>query len=163
MQKTDKFLIAIVAGTILLVIAAFALALNRPETSYREGDSPEAAAHNYLLALERNDHNRAHGYLSPNLSHYPATSADFSREVSDSPWRFRESGEATLAVQDADIQGTRATVKVYETRFSGGSFFESNQSSYAFDMELEQIDGEWKIIDSPYYFAWCWAHGDGCD
>ena len=57
MKSTDKVLIAIVAGIILLIIVAFVVALAKPEPTYQAEDTPEGVAYNYLLALQRKNMN----------------------------------------------------------------------------------------------------------
>jgi hypothetical protein len=71
MKSTDKFLIGIVVGIVLLVVAAFVITLARPEPTYQVEGTPESVAHNYLLALQKEDYQRAYGYLSPTLKGYP--------------------------------------------------------------------------------------------
>ncbi len=162
MKSSDKFLIAIVGGIVLLVVIALVIVLTKPEPTYLPEDTPEGIAHNYLLALQKEEYERAYSYLSPNLKNYPRTLTAFTREIDDNPWRFRTNTDATLAVRGTEITGDFATAAIYETRFYGGDLFDSGQSSYAFEIELEKIDGEWKIVEAPYYFAWCWTRGDGC-
>ena len=53
MKTTDKILIGIVAGIILLIIVALVVTLSRPEPTYQPEDTPEGIAHNYLLALQK--------------------------------------------------------------------------------------------------------------
>jgi len=161
MKSTDKFLIGIVIGIVLLVVAAFVVTLTRPEPTYQAEDTPKGVAHNYLLALQKEDHQRAYGYLSPTLKGYPASAERFAENVEDSSWRFRLDTDTTLAVESARVTGNRAVVEVRESRFRGGDLFDSGQSTTVFEMEL-QLEDEWKIADSDYYFAWCWKRDDGC-
>ncbi len=167
MKGSDKFLIAMVGGIVLLVIAALVITLNRPEPTYMPEDTPQGIAHNYLLALEKEEYERAYGYLSPDLENYPSTMNAFTREITDNPWQFRTNTDATLAVGETIIIGDFATATIYENRFRDGDLFDgvfdSGPNSYAFDMDLEMIAGEWKIVDSHYYFASCWNHEDGCE
>ncbi len=157
MKSSDKFLIAIVVGIILLVVVAFALTLNRDEPEYMAEDTPDGVAFNYLLALRKEEYERAYGYLSPDLLHYPATVDEFTSDIGDNPWRFRSDRDGTLVVRETTVTGISATVKVYETTYYGGDFLDSGQNTYAFEMDLELIDGTWKITDSDYYFYWCWT------
>jgi len=161
-KKTDKFLMVIVIGIVLLVAVAFGVALLRPEPTYQSEDTPDGIAHNYLLALQKEDYTRAYGYLSPSLKHYPATVNDFLRDIERDEWMFRVNENASLAVVDVKITGDRAVVAVRETRFFGRELFSSGQSMGNFDMKLELENGAWKIVQSEYYFAWCWTGEDKC-
>jgi len=163
MKGSDKFLVAIVGGIVLLVVAAIVITLTRPEPTYMPEYTPEGIVHNYLLALEKEEYDRAYSYLSPDIENYPSSLNAFRREIADNPWSFRNDMNATLAVGETIIIGDFATATIYETRFRGGDLFEFGPSSYAFDMDLEIIKSEWKIVDSHYYFAWCWNQGDGCN
>jgi hypothetical protein len=162
MKSTDKFLIGIVAGSVLLVVVAFVITLARPEASYRTEDTPEGVAHNYLLALQRDEFARAYGYLSPTLPSYPDDETDFARHIDDQPWMFRRYEDVTLSVESAKVSGDRATVQVRESQFRGGDLFDSSQSSSTFDMTLEREGGVWKIVDAEHYFARCWDYAGGC-
>ena len=46
MKHADRFLIALVIGIVLIVVAALFVVRRQPEPSYRSDDSPEAAVHN---------------------------------------------------------------------------------------------------------------------
>ena len=165
MKSTDKFLVGIVVGIILLVIAAFVVTLARPDPTYRAGDAPADVAHNYLLALQNKDLERAYAYLSPTLDGYPDSVEAFAEGIEDHSWRFRTDLDITLAVESAEATGSRAVVDVREARFSSGDLFDSSQRTTIFEIELQLEDGEWKIVDADYYFSPCWVDSEGwrCD
>jgi hypothetical protein len=156
MKSTDKFLVGIVVGVILLVAVAFVVTLIQPVPTYQTEDTPEGVVHNYLLALQKGDYQRAYNYLSPTLEGYPASVDRFTEDVKDSRWRFRLDADVTLAVDSAEVTGSRAMVEVRESRFYSGDLFDSNQYTTIFEIKLRLEDGGWKIVDSDHYFAWCW-------
>ena len=164
MIKTDKFLIAIVAGVVLLVIAVFAIALLRPnQPAYQPDDTPEGVAHNYLLALQLDEHERAFGYLSPTLPGYPGDAEQFTRDVDNDRWSFGDyDGDVSLAIEAVNVTGDRAKIVVRETVFHQGGLFDSGQYSTTFDMTLHREDGAWKITASDRYFHGCWASSNNC-
>jgi len=151
MQRTDKFLIGIVAGIVLLVAAALVITLARPEATYQAQDTPKGVAHNYLLALHKQDYEHAHSYLSPTLPGYPASADRFARDVQNSSWNFRLDVDTTLAIENVVLGQDWASVKVRESRFSGGDLFDSDQSFTFFEMQLQFEGNDWKIVDSRYY------------
>lgn len=162
MKSSDRFLIAIVVGVLLLVAISIAVVLTRPEAEYKAEDSPEGVAHNYLLALQQEDYDRAYGYLSTRLPGYPVSTARFAETVEDNSWRFRLNRDSSLAVIDTQLDGDEAAVTVRETYFYGGGLFESGQRMNTFDMDLQLERGDWRITHAYYYFAPCWEHDDGC-
>ena len=161
MKSTDKFLIGIVVGIVLLVVAAFVVTLTRPEPTYQAEDTPEGVTHNYLLALQKKDYQRAYGYLSPTLKGYPVSAERFAENVEDYSWRFRLDTDTTLAVESAKVTANRAVVKVRESRFHGRGLFDSNQSTTVFEIKLQLENSEGKIVDADYYFTWCWKRSEG--
>ena len=166
MKKTDKFLIGIVSGIILLVIVAFVFALNKPKQTYQSDSSPEGVAFNYLFALQQNDYEKAYGYLAPSIKGYPRTVDAFVDDIKDNSWRFNRlnSSSTTLEVEATNITGQRADVKIRETQFYEGDLFSSGQYASTFQMELRQDEnGKWEITESDDYWAWCWSDSDGCN
>ena len=164
MKETDKFLIAIVAGVVLLVIAVFVIALLGPDQpAYQPDDNPEGVAHNYLLALQLEEYERAYGYLSPRLPGYPADAEAFERDVRNNRWSFGYyDDDVSLAVEGVDVKGERAKVLVLKTEFYRGGPFDSGQSSSTFEMVLRNEDGAWKITGSDHYWSGCWDASEGC-
>ncbi len=162
MKGTDKLLIWIVAGVVVLIAAAFAVTLTRPEPTYQEESSADGVAYNYLLALQKKDYERAYRYLSPNLAGRPETLLDFELDIRDYEWNFRQGMENSLAIQSSSISGNLTVVAVQETTFFGGGIFNSSQQVNRFEMDLRMVEGEWVIDDADYYFAYCWRDKDGC-
>ncbi|NIM96395.1 MAG: hypothetical protein GTO18_22070 [Anaerolineales bacterium] len=162
MKGTDRFLIAFVIGVVILVVIAFAVTLLRPEPEYQVEDSPEGVAHNYLLALQKEDYERAYSYLSRQLEGYPTSTEDFTEDVQDYSWAFRSGRNSTLTIESVDVADYKADVTVRETQFYGGGIFDSSQSINTFEMFLQMEHGDWKIADSEYYFAYCWTFENGC-
>jgi len=159
MKSSDKFLLAIVVGIVLLVLVAFVVVLARPEPTYQAEDTAGGVAHNYLLALQQEDYGRAYGYLSPSLVRYPASPADFAEQVADSRWRFpHNDDEVSLAVLSEKVVGNSTRVEVRQSRFYGGGLFDSGQSISTFTMKLQQEPAGWKIVAGDRYFEPCWQN-----
>jgi hypothetical protein len=170
MKGTDKFLIAIVVGVVVLVAAALAVALvQRDRTpSYEPDDTPQGVAYDYLLALQLGEVERAHGYLSPTLPGYPADAKELARNTNELRWELSPERDASLAVESADVEGDLARVVIRETvfyrggLFGSGGLFSPGQDTTTFTMTLAREDGAWKITDSERYWAWCWRESEGC-
>lgn len=165
MKGTDRFLIAIVMVAVALAAAAIAVMLLRPKPSYRQGATPDAAVHNYLLALQQEDYERAFLYLSPTIEGYPRSPQAFEEAVRDNSWQFRLGDtSAALEVLSARIVGERATVTVQETSFYQGGLFDSSQRTSTFEMRLRRDlpKSAWLLVESDSYWAWCWNDQKGC-
>jgi hypothetical protein len=163
MKSTDKYLIAIVAAIVLVVVVAFGVTLLRPKPAYRAEDAPDGAVYNYLLALQREDYARAYGYLSTGFPGYPGDANAFADAVHDYPWQFGGGGgEVTFQVDPAVVTGDRATVNIQQTVFREGGLFDSDEYTSAFDLSLQREGGSWKLIDADRYWATCWESDKGC-
>jgi hypothetical protein len=162
MKQTDKLLLGIVGGIILLVISVFVIVLRRPAPAYQTEDTPENIAHNYLLALRQQDYERAYGYLSPNLIHYPRTLNQFIDDVESNSWRFRLNNDINLAVESVRVIDNRADVTIQETRFYNSGLFDSYQSVSTFTIELRPVNGVWKITQADSYWDRCWHQTTNC-
>jgi len=166
MKSTNKILIGIVAGVILLVIIAFIVTLGQSPPSYQDETMPDGIAYNYLLALRQNDYERAYGYLSPTLPGYPSDLDQFILDIEKRSWRFRQNEDVSLAISSASVNDQTATVKVKETRYYDydllRSLFGSNQSVRNFNVRLRRSNGTWKLINADYYWDSCWERKDGC-
>lgn len=161
LQSSDRFLLAIVGGSILLILVAVVIVLSRAEPTYRSGTEPGDVVFNYLLALQRGDYEQAHSLLSPTLPGYPRD-ARVMRSQLRSLAVTQE--EISYAVIDSWQNGDRATVTVQATTFFRTGLFGSSTSSYTFTVELLQHEGSWKLIanDDWRTWQWCWGQEGGC-
>lgn len=165
MKKTDKFLVWFVIGVIVLVAAAFAMALLRPKATWQSEDTPGGVAFNYLLALQQEEYERAYGYLSPSIKGHPNDVSAFRRDVERYSWSFNnlENSSITLDILSTDLTGETAVVEVRETQFYERGLFDSWESTGTFDMILQQdADGNWRIVESDSYWISCWNRTGGC-
>jgi hypothetical protein len=163
MKQTDRFLLAIIAGVVVLVVAALALSLTRTPQGFMPDTTPSGVAHNYLLALKQRDNARAYRYLSPDLKGYPPTVDDFAADIdAQYSWSFNRDA-ATISVRDERVTGDDALVFVSETRFYDGGLFNSGQYSTSFSMTLRRHGGAWKLIGGESYWASCWNQSRPCE
>jgi hypothetical protein len=163
MKQTDRFLLAIIAGIVVLVVAALAIALTRTPQSYLPDTTPSGAAHNYVLAIKQRDDARAYSYLSPDLNGYPPTLDDFIADIdSRYSWEFNRDA-ATISVGEERITDDRAVVTVSETRFYNGGLFSSGQYSTSFSMNLRRQGEAWQLISAESYWASCWNRSRPCE
>lgn len=155
MKNADRGLIGIVVAIGVIALAAIAAVLLQPEAEYRTDDSPEATAHNYLLALRQQDYARAHECLSTSLPEYPRDGRALANDL-EKTYSFRIDEDEALNVQTAVASGSTAQVEVLRTTFSSDGVFGSGQSNSRFEMELRKEQGQWKLVDSDRYWSECW-------
>lgn len=164
MKSPDKFLIGIIIGVVVLLAVVFGVVLTRPADEYQSEDTPAGIAHNYLLALQNEDYERAYSYLSPNLRGYPASVIEFKHDLENDRWRFRTDSSISLSIQStALLAENRALVEVREIVYYSGNLFSNSQATIEFDIFLFLEAGKWKVMDADYYFSGCWINTNSCD
>ena len=162
-KSTDKFLLGIVGGVLLLVVVAFVVTYLRPKPSYQPDDTPDGVAHNYLLALQQKDYARAYTYLSPTLKGYPANLEVFVSNVNQLRWNFQPGGSAaTFAIASTQLVSETAIITVEEFSYYNSGLLARNPDRRAFDMRLRREQNAWKIVSSSAYWAFCWDAQGGC-
>lgn len=159
MKGTDKFLLAIVTGVVILVAIVFALTLTRANVpQYQAEDTPQGVVHNYLVAMQLEEYERARSYLSPTLAGYPADADQFAADVDRASYQFsRYSDDVSLAIESADVQGDKAKVVVRKTVFHRNFLFDGGGSSSTFDVTLRREGSAWKIATAGMYWSSCWT------
>ncbi len=163
-KNTDKYLLGIVIGSVVLVITSIFMVRSIPEPSYKSKLSPEGVSHNYLLALQQGDYTRAYSYLSMQLDGYPESSDAFEDLVLDYPGHFMidENDNVQLQVIEVDIEGDSARVRIRETHFYSGGIFSDGYDSRTFRMKLQLDSDGWKIISAGSYWANCLNNRSTC-
>ena len=161
MKQIDRFLLAIIAGVVALVVIALTIALTRTPQGYLPDTTPDGVAYNYVLAIKQRDDARAYGYLSTELIGYPATLDAFATDMDRYGWSFSHDA-ATITRGNERINDDRAVVTLDETRFSEGGLFTSNQYTTSFNVTLRRQGEAWKIISADSYWASCWAEDQPC-
>jgi len=173
MKGTGKFLFAIAVGVVILVAALLISALLRFETpQYQAEDTPRGVVHNYLMALQLKDYERARSYLSPTLPGYPVNTEQFAADVDgfaadvnrppyDVNWY---KVDVSLVVESAEVSNDWASVLVRRTILQRGDLLDEAQGSSTFYVSLQLVDGAWKISWADRYWSDCWAYRDnpGC-
>ncbi|MBT3392334.1 MAG: hypothetical protein HN413_18200 [Chloroflexi bacterium] len=150
-MKQDRALLGILGVIIILVIVSLALFFLRGgELEYGPEDTPEGVVRNYVLALHKEDYERAYGYLQSE-DHKP-TLAEFRQDIISAAWELDNNG---LQIGAVDIQENEAVVRLTITH-GGTAPFEStwNESN---DAWLSLQAGAWKLTYMPYpYWGWGW-------
>ena len=147
-MKQDRFLLGILVGIGVLVLAAVIIFFTRQQqVAYRTGQAPEDVVHNYVLAIMNKDFERAYGYLA-DLEHKP-TFEDFRQAFAVgrlSP------GQEGIKIGATDIAGDSASVEVIMVYTPGDPF--SSGYNNAGSAQLLRQGGTWKLSSLPAYNLW---------
>lgn len=149
-MKNDKFLLGILVFIGVLVAAALILyATDRSAQEYLPDGTPEAAVHNYTLAVTRGDYERAYTYLAS--GDQKPTEIAFRTFFT----QYNQLQNYGLRVGDAEILDDEAVVDVTVLYGSTGPFDRGFDSPGSATLVLEE--GEWRINAMPYpYWDFSW-------
>lgn len=160
MKKSSKIIIGIIGAIVLLAIVMFAVTLKN--STYQTEDKPENIAFNYLFAIQHKEYERAYGYLSPNIDGYPKDVNAFIEGLSHAISLLGDSS-ATLEIDSVNRNGARVNVNITIKKFDYGGILGSGYITEHPVVTLQQdINGEWKIIDSRGYWGSCWTTPSMC-
>ncbi len=150
-MRQDRFLTGILIAIGVLAVLAVALFFLRQTRQEYSGDpTPEGVAHNYTLALQNGDYQRAYGYLAsgPGKPEY----ARFRLDLANQRNQF---ADAAVEIQSAEIAGEDATVSITVLRGGGGLFNDITRDVQNASLKKEGQD--WKIVQMPYpYWSFDW-------
>jgi len=153
MLRQDRFLIGILIGLgILAAAAVLAVVAQSSRVTYLDDSSPSGVVHNYLLALQRGETDRAYAYL-----------ADFPTRPSRSEFRssYAVTGAPTslawLQIGETRLEDGEAIVDLTVTTGSGSIFFLDTSYDYEATARLLEEDGRWRLAEMPmewWDFSW---------
>ena len=149
-MKQDRFLVGILIFIGLLVIAALALFFIRKDNQvYVVDDMPEGVIRNYTLAVQKQDYQRAYGYLADkdDKPSYETFRRAFLTNQLDPSFNAIQVGSVQY------IDSTEATVSLTVLYAGNGPFTESWNSTDTASLFMQ--DGAWKLSYMPYPF---WAY-----
>ena len=150
-MKKDRFLTGILIGIGVLVVLALVLFfLRQDKQEYRSENTPEAVAHNYILAVLGKDYERAYTYLA-DLDRKP-TYEEFRQAFFNGQVNPASSG---ADIGSVNINGDEATLSL--TLYYGyNDPFSSRQGQQEQALLVNQ-GGVWKVSSMPYmYWSWDW-------
>lgn len=148
-MKQDRFLIGILIGIGVLVVAALVVFFTRKDNlTYVSDATPEGVVQNYVVALHKRDFDKAYGYLA-NLPNKPSPDmfrSSFINHTVDPTNAGLEIGKSEISAKTASV--SLGIIVGPNDPFSSGY----RNSEYA---QLVLQDGAWKIKQLPYNF---WAY-----
>lgn len=150
--KQDRFLLAILGAIGLLIVVAVGLFFTRQAPQeYAPDDTPQGVVHNYALALEQGDYQRAYGYLQDSDN-----KPDFERFRTDFLTRQLDPKNTALQIGESQQTGEVAVVELVVIRGGRGPFGDVYRESTNALLVLDTAGG-WVITSLPYpYWGWDW-------
>lgn len=155
-MKEDKFLIGIVIGITGLIIVALAIVLLRApgNENYIPDDTPAGVVHNYFLAIQREEYEKAYDYLADDIK----AQVDLDKFIRDVA-SFNRNRQDALQIGQTKTGEARTQVEVSITTYNSGGLFDSNsytQNDTAFLKPGPDGSG-WRLTSFPYpYWGYDW-------
>ncbi len=161
LPASDRFLVGIIGGSVLLIVIAMVIVLTRAAPEYRAGNEPADVVFNYLLAIQRGDYERAYSFLSPTLPGYPQSVQEMRSQL---PPADATNEDISFTIIRSQTEGDTAMVEVRETIVYRSGLFGSNTATSVFIVGLQRRDGAWRLISCTNWrmWSWCWDQEGGC-
>ncbi len=160
-MKNDRFLTVILVIIALLVVASLSLFFVRQDSAtYLPEDTPAGVVHNYILAIEKGDYERAYDYLAEKQFKSSKETKPSFEEFKDN-FLFNENNAGyqigeTVISDTTTISSKTAHVEITIMEGSSGIFFDRHYD-YMEKARLIEEEGKWKITHMPYaYWGWDW-------
>lgn len=155
-MKQDRFLLAIVVVIGALIVVALGLFFfRRGSQDYLSDNSPQAVVHNYVLALQKGDFERAYSYLYDNIGKPSFT--QFHESFINNQMN---TSTAAIQIDDTTITGDEATVNVTLLQSGGGVFADTYRQTQAATVARQNTI--WKIEQMPFpYWSYDWYNQNG--
>ena len=148
----DRFLLAIlIAIGVLVAVAVGLFFIREDKQDYGLEDTPQGVLRNYIIALEKDDYQRAYGYLQdadgkPDFDHFRQAFLTRQLDLSSTALQIgesRRSGEVVF-VPVVVIHGSNEP-------------FENPYRESTNAVLVKEDNGNWKIANLPYpYWRWNW-------
>jgi hypothetical protein len=150
----DRFLTGILLGIGVLIAAALILFFVREsQVRYQDETTPEGVLHNYFLALQRREYDRAYGYLAdlpekPDRLRFEQTFLGFQGD---------EVSRTSVELLSVRAGAASESVMVDLTLLSGRGDIFSGSAQQREGALLVQQNGNWKVSSAPYpYWDYNW-------
>jgi len=150
-RQPDRFLIAIVVGLIVLLLAAgLGVVLLRQPVPDLPADTPGGTVQRFYSALDQKDYAGAYSYLSDSMSRKP-TRAEFTSYSANAR---SYSSQQRVRLGAAQVTGSDATLPVVITSFYngglfGGPFGGSSEYTSTEIFTLRREGTTWRITATP--------------
>ena len=147
-MKQDRFLLGILIGISVLVLAALIVFFSRQNhQTYGPEATPDGVVHNYILAVLNGNYQKAYGYLA-DLEYKPSYDT-FRRSFATGSVNPSNAG---VTIGKTDVTGEDATVEVNTMNAQSDPF--SSEYNNTGSADLVKQNGGWKILSMTAYNLW---------
>ena len=147
-MKQDRFLVGILIGIAVLVIAALTVFFtSQNKQAYGSEVTPDGVVHNYVLAVLNKDYQKAYSYLA-DLENKPSYDTFHHSFLTGS----LNPSNAGVKIGQAEVTGEDATVDVKIVNAPSDPF--SSEFNNPGSAQLVKQNGAWKISSMPAYTLW---------
>ena len=151
-RQPDRFLIGIVAGLIVLLIAAaVSVVLLRQPAQDLPADSPGGTVQRFYTALQKSDYAGAYSYLSDSMVKKPTLAEFTNYNTSYNAGGYNYNDQQRIRIDNITLNGDDATVPVAVTTFynSGGPFGSPGDYTSTEVFSLHRDNVTWRITIAP--------------
>jgi hypothetical protein len=134
----DRFTIGIALAVALLVPLLFIFVMTQPKAAPVDESTPGGVIHNYYLALQQDEVQRAYAYLSADTRGW-LSYEQFSAQVSTRPQT------RAIRITNERVEDGTARVTVTVTTYLPTGPFSSGEYSTERTIVLRREDGGWRI------------------
>ncbi|MEN6409623.1 MAG: hypothetical protein ABFD44_07930 [Anaerolineaceae bacterium] len=156
-MKSDRFLLFLLIGIAALVLVAVGLFLARSgaQQTYGEETTPEGVLRNYMIAVQKQDYQRAYSYLSDETKGKP-TLGTFQANLTSTQSEMYRTG---VEIGDTQISDNKtAVITIIIVHNVEGLFSTPYRETQTITLRREK--GSWKITYIPYpYGDYGWYGG----
>lgn len=151
----DRFLMVILGVIGVLVVVALGLFFIRQGGQHYLGENtPSAVAHDYILALEMGDYQRAYGFLY-DINDKPDLFT-FKQTFSNDPYGISSSA---AQIGEQQVTGNQASVTIILIQNQNGPLSQPFQNSQSAQLVMQK--GLWKMEAAPYpYWGYNWYQAE---
>lgn len=143
MSTSNRWLVIMAAVLALVVLASAAVTLLASDEAQFPADTPEGAVQRYFQAVADRDTTEARSYLAPEL-------ATRCEELPQDSITNRGTRSFGVTLTGTEAKSDRTEVRVKLTESSGSPPFGGDSYSQDLLLQLRQVDGQWRFIESPW-------------
>jgi hypothetical protein len=147
-MKQDRFLTGILIGiAVLVVVALVVFFLRQGSQSYVSEEAPEGVVHNYVLAVLKDDYEKAYGYLADldDKPTYEQFREDFLTGVVNPNNSAVDIGNSELGDETASVE----VALIYNPSDPFSTGYRDVQRAL-----LVKEGSAWKLSSMPCYYFW---------